>query len=212
MARCNPFEAGLDAARAYDAWFARHPAIFDAETACLARCFEQHRRSVEIGAGTGMFARRLGIGLSIEPAEAMARLCREKGVPVVRGVAEALPLDSGAFGLVAMITVECFLEDVGRALAEAARILEAQGVFVLAFLNRDTPLGRAYELRSADDPVYRFARFRTAAELKAQLEAHGFRVEAACQTVKDFGDSVHEVHDGTGSGIFTVFKAIKTCR
>ena len=82
-----------------------------------------------------MFARRLGIGLSIEPAEAMARLCREKGVPVVRGVAEALPLDSGAFGLVAMITVECFLEDVGRALAEAARILEAQGVFVLAFLN-----------------------------------------------------------------------------
>ena len=146
---------------------------------------------VEIGAGTGMFARRLGIGLSIEPAEAMARLCREKGVPVVRGVAEALPLDSGAFGLVAMITVECFLEDV---------------------LNRDTPLGRAYELRSVDDPVYRFARFRTAAELKAQLEAHGFRVEAACQTVKDFGDSVHEVHDGTGSGIFTVFKAIKTCR
>ena len=135
MARCNPFEAGIDAARAYDAWFARHPAIFDAETACLARCFEQHRRSVEIGAGTGMFARRLGIGLSIEPAEAMARLCREKGVPVVRGVAEALPLDSGAFGLVAMITVECFLEDVGRALAEAARILEAQGVFVLAFLN-----------------------------------------------------------------------------
>lgn len=212
MARYNPFEAGVDAARAYDAWFARHPAIFDAETACLARCFEQDRRSVEIGAGTGVFARRLGIGLGIEPAEAMARLCREKGVPVVRGAAEALPLASGAFGLAAMITVECFLEDVGRAFAEAGRILEAQGVFVLAFLNRDTPLGRAYELRSADDPVYRFARFRTAAELKAQLEAQGFRVVAACQTVADFGDSVHEVHDGTGSGIFTVFKAIKACR
>ena len=211
MARCNPFEAGIDVARAYDAWFARHPAIFDAETACLARCFEQHRRSVEIGAGTGMFARRLGIGLSIEPAEAMARLCREKGVPVVRGVAEALPLDSGAFGLVAMITVECFLEDLcggGQNTGGAGRVRPR----LPQYLNRDTPLGRAYELRSADDPVYRFARFRTAAELKAQLEAHGFRVEAACQTVKDFGDSVHEVHDGTGSGIFTVFKAIKTCR
>lgn len=212
MARHNPFEAGAETARAYDAWFARHPAVFDAEAACLARCFEQGRRSVEIGAGTGVFARCLGIGLGIEPAEAMARLCREKGVPVVRGSAEALPLASGTFGLAAMITVECFLEDVGRAFAEAARILEPQGVFVLAFLNRDTPLGRAYDLRKADDPLYRFARFRSAAELKVLLEAQGFRVAAACQTVADFGDSVHEVLDGAGKGLFTVFKAVKACR
>ncbi len=209
MPQHNPFDAGAEAAEAYDVWFARHPAVFEAEAACLARCIEPERRSVEIGAGTGVFAKRLGMGLGVEPAASMARRCRAKGVPVVLGAAEALPLASGSFSQGAMITVECFLEDLGRSFDEVARILEPRGVFVLAFLDRAAPLGAVYERRRAEDPVYRHARFHTAAELKAVLEAHGFDVKAAFQTIADFKDSTHRVLEGTGTGVFAVFKAVK---
>lgn len=169
----SPFAAH---AQRYDGWFDRHPAIYAAELEALRAVLPPFHRALEVGVGTGRFATPLGIPLGVDPARAMARQARARGLTVVGGVAEALPFARQSFDLVLMVTTICFVADAERALAEARRVLEPQGAVALGFVDRASPLGSRYKRRRATSPFYAGATFFREDELVERLARAGLPV------------------------------------
>lgn len=93
---------------------------------------------------SGRFAGPLGIRLGIEPSHALGRMAYQRGVEIVRGWAECLPLRDGSCSMVLLVTVLCFLEDPHRALQEILRVLGPGGLLVIGFLERDGPVVHNY--------------------------------------------------------------------
>lgn len=158
----------------YDRWFDDHPEAYRQELALVAAGIGTFRRGVEIGVGTGRFAAPLGLCCGIEPAAGMARLARERGLTVIPGSAEDLPLCDGAFDLALMGTVICYLPNPAQALAEAHRILAPGGRLVLAFIERDGAIARKYLRDGEKSRFLSHARFFSRGEVAALIAGAGF--------------------------------------
>jgi SAM-dependent methyltransferase len=97
---------------------------------------------VDLAAGTGKLTRELrGTGaalIAIEPMKGMRREFRRQlpDVPVVEGVAEAIPLPSGFADAVVVGQAFHWFRG-GPALREIARVLRPEGVLVLVWNTRD---------------------------------------------------------------------------
>ena len=170
-------------ARAYDAWYDRHEAAYETEVAALREALPGGGRGVEVGAGTGRFGTRLGIGLSIEPDPNMAKIARARGAQVVLGVGEALPIKSASLDSVLMVTSLCFTSEPEAAIREAARVLRAGGTAAIGDVDPDSFLGREYESKQPTSESLRRARFHRVAELGMWLDAAGFRDARVRQTL-----------------------------
>jgi len=217
----NPFETRY---REYDAWFDANENLFASELLAvralapppptLPRPNGSPPRWVEIGVGSGRFASALGIPLGVEPADGIATLARARGVDVIQGVAEALPLEDASVEVGFLITSLCFIDDEARAFAELARVLTPGGIAIVAFIPADSPFGRLYTNPGEDDPFFRRAQLRSRVEIVAALASAGFRLDRAVHTLtgdpQHANDRVEEPSDGWDAGSFVVLRAIKT--
>jgi ubiquinone/menaquinone biosynthesis C-methylase UbiE len=197
-------------AQEYDAWFDKNQSAYESEIAALKRFLIPGGRSLEIGVGTGRFAAPLGIQVGVEPARAMAGIAQKRGINVILATAEALPLGSASFHLVALVTVLCFLRDPVRALEEATRVLRPGGQLLIAMIDKESPLGRQYESHQQESKFFRLARFYTVNQVLAWLQELGYGKIAVCQTI--FTDPAaltrpEPVKDGHGAGVFAVLAA-----
>lgn len=199
-------------ANEYDGWFERNPASYEAELCAIRAALPASGSGLEIGVGTGRFALPLGIRVGIDPSPAMAAIARARGIEVTIGKAELLPFDAEKFDCALMVTTICFLDDLGAAFCEAARVLKPGGSLVVGFIDRDSPLGRQYAARKDRDPFYRHARFYSVEEVSCQLQQAGFSEPIASQTIFCSPDSIsneQSVKPGYGEGSFVVLKATK---
>ena len=208
MAKTKPFDTQVDR---YEGWFEKNHLAYGSQVEAI-RSVLPPGKGVEIGVGTGRFAGPLGVEMGVEPSDFMKEAALEKGIEVIRGVAESLPLPDRSFDFALMVTVICFFDDVPRAFSEALRILKPGGSLVVAFLDRDTPIGKVYDANKHDSAFYQEATFYSAAEVKAMLEGAGFASTSFIQTI--FMDplemtELEPVKEGTGEGVFCVAKATK---
>lgn len=135
---------------------------------------------LEVGVGSGRFARALGIGVGLDPALAPLHLARDRGVGVVGGVGERLPFPDRAFGAMLVVVTLCFADDPGALLAEAKRVLRPGAPVVVGVVLADSPWGRWYRIKGAGGhPFYAAARFLSRGELGDLLEQAGFQVTSA---------------------------------
>jgi SAM-dependent methyltransferase len=210
MSKTEPFETDYEA---YDAWFDDNQDVYESEVLAVRRLLPHSGRIVEIGVGSGRFASRLGIPEGVEPAEGIAALAAARGVRVLLGSAESLPLSNGTCDALLYVTTLCFVDDVGRTFAEAFRVLRTGGCVVLAFIPKDSPFGELYERQKDEDPFYRLATFYAKEEVFVALKRAGFRVVKTVQTLtgrpEQAKGSVEEPSAGHDRGSFVVVRAVK---
>ena len=164
-------------ANEYDRWFQEHRTEYHAELARIRRLFPHpDSRAVEIGVGSGRFAAPLGIALGLEPSRALGRMARGRGIEVVRGRAESIPIRDGSCSSVLMVTVICFLDDPVPAFEEIYRILVPGGSLVLGFIEHDGLVARKYLHERGKHRFLSRARFYSSGEVQDLLRRTGFRV------------------------------------
>jgi SAM-dependent methyltransferase len=164
-------------AREYDRWFDEHATEYHAELARVRRLFPPpDSRAIEVGVGSGRFAAPLGITLGIEPSLALGRIARRRGIGIIRGRAEALPVKDGSCSSVLMVTVICFLDDPVPAFREIHRILVPRGTFVLGFIERDGQVARNYLHEKGKHRFLSRAHFYSPDEVRVFLAGTGFRI------------------------------------
>ncbi len=173
-------------ADAYDDWYEMHRELYLAECERIREILPApDGRTIEVGVGSGRFAVPLGIPLGIEPSVALGRMARRRGIEVLRGVGEYLPVKDESCSSVLMMTVICFFDDPARAFAEAYRVLVPGGVLVAGFLERGGTVIQAY---LHGDVRHRFlsqGRFYISEEVRTLLRGAGFCIRSA-ETENDF--------------------------
>src|SRR6056297_1421306 len=141
MPNAAPFEAHTDR---YERWFEENEDAYQSELEALGRLLQTTGYGLEVGVGSGRFAGPLGVQVGVDPALQMLDYARQRGIDVVRGVAERLPFADDTFDTVLIVTTICFVDDVPRTLAEAARVLEPSGSIVIGYIDENSPLGQRY--------------------------------------------------------------------
>jgi ubiquinone/menaquinone biosynthesis C-methylase UbiE len=183
-------------APAYDSWFeGEGKMIFAIETAALREILPSLPKPwLEIGVGTGRFARALGIDMGIDPSREMLRIARERGVRVFIGKGEQQIFDDRSFGAVFLILTLCFVESAPDVLKETYRILDAKGKIVLGSVPLESPWGRYYqEKKRQGHPFYSYATFYGYSDMEKMLRSAGFSIETTVSTLFQQPDRVEHM-------------------
>ena len=208
MPKIEPFE---QFAQEYDVWFDDNPKVYEAEIKTIQKLLLPFEKGIEIGIGSGKFALPLNIKTGVEPSKKMAKIAESKGIKVIEGIAEKLPLESETYDCALMVTTICFVDDPMQSLKEIYRILAPDGYFIIGFIERNSNIGKLYEKNHRKSRFYKEATFFTAKEVTELLEKSGFVDIQSYQTL--FGNTLEDVEttvkEGSNQGAFIAIRAIK---
>ncbi|MGE3689758.1 MAG: class I SAM-dependent methyltransferase [Novosphingobium sp.] len=144
---------------------------------------------LDVGCGDGALMadlHRKGANVTgIDPDDAMLAAARLRAdasgldFRLLPGTADALPFADCSFDRVVAITVLCFIDRPDVAIAEMARVLRPGGHIILGELGKWNVWAAVRRIKGwLGSPVWRAARFRTAAELRSLLTRQGLLVRA----------------------------------
>jgi ubiquinone/menaquinone biosynthesis C-methylase UbiE len=192
-----------DYASDYDQWFdsPEGKAVFMAEVEAVRLLTKGLEHPfLEIGIGTGRFAKELGVDFGIDPSVKMLIMAVTRGIKTKKAEGEALPFPDDSFGAVFILFTLCFVKDPAKVIAEAGRVLRQRGHLIIGIINKESPWGRLY-MQKRDDrhPIYSFARFYDLEEVTEMLTIAGFTVEAHSSTLcqpPSVQPSAEEAHTG----------------
>ncbi len=196
----------------YERWFDKNAVAYQSELKAVRAYLPPAGRGMEIGIGTGRFAAPAGITDGIEPSGPMAAVAAVRGARVVRGLGEYLPYKPEAFDYALMVTTICFADDPRRCCREAWRVLTDGGVFVVAFVDRSSFLGRQYEATKQQSVFYRVARFFSTDDVVEMLTQAGFEDIDCSQTIFHSPARLERPEEpvrGHGKGAFVVARGVK---
>ena len=209
MPKIFPFEKYVEQ---YEKWFGENRWVYEAELRAVKAMLPDGGRGVEIGVGTGRFAEPLGIKLGVEPSRRMSEIAQKRGIRVLDGVAEDLPLGNAGYDFVLMVTTVCFVDDIGKTLLEAHRVLSHGGVLIIGFVDRNSMVGQTYLSRQNENVFYKDATFFSVGELVDVMIKAGFIDLAFNQTIfKSLSKTTRDepVKSGHGEGSFVVIRGRK---
>jgi ubiquinone/menaquinone biosynthesis C-methylase UbiE len=206
MPKIEPFEKHSDE---YDEWFTKNYDVYQAELEAIRQLIPSPQsKGLEVGVGSGKFAVPLGIKIGVEPSEQMALKAEKKGIRVFRNVAENLPFSDCEFDFVLMVTTICFVDDIHKSFSEAFRVLKPDGCIIVAFIDRESELGKQYNDERNTNVFYKEATFFSTREVCKYLIEAGFLKLTFKQTLIH-GETPKIIQDGFGRGAFVVAKGVK---
>ena len=207
MTKIEPFEKY---SKEYDEWFIRNQDIYLAELNAIKSLISSNKFGVEIGVGSGRFALPLGIKVGVDPSRKMAEISRKRGIQIYEAVAEQLPFNDKIFDFILMVTTICFVDDLVKSFKEAYRVLKTDGFIIVGFVDKESELGKQYQLKKGESKFYRNATFYTVKETITLLRETNFTDVVIKQTVfPGQTDKIGLIEDGYGVGSFVIIKAIK---
>jgi SAM-dependent methyltransferase len=209
MPKQEPFD---DHYPQYEDWFEKHKFAYLSELKAVRQFIPSSGNGFEVGIGTGRFAKPLGIKVGIDPSFEMRKIAQQKGLDAIDGVAEEIPFPDKSFDYVLMVTTVCFVDDINLAFREVHRILKPNGLFIVGFVDKKSPLGEKYLEFKEENIFYKHATFFSTEEIVKLLKEHQFHEIGIIQTV--FGelqkiDSIQQFKSGYGEGGFVVIKGEK---
>lgn len=197
----------------YDDWFVKYEHVYQSEIKAIKHFIPDNQRGIEVGVGSGRFAKPLGIEEGVEPSKNMKKLAEKRGITVYTGLAENLPLKDDSYDFVLMVTTLCFLDDVGKAFLEVNRILKNGGFFIVGFIDKNSPIGKQYTKLKTNSTFYKQATFYSTSEVLILLEKSDFTYFEMTQTVFGKLDEINNVQNfktGFGRGTFVVIRSKKS--
>ncbi len=200
----------------YDQWYDKHRIIYEYELNAVKSAMDRtYRPSLEIGVGSGRFAKPLNIDLGIDPSESLLKIAKSRGVNVIRSVGESLPFSNNKFNTIYILITICFLDDPIKTLKEGNRILKNKGNIIIGFVPKESKWGNYYEiLKEKGNPFYKYATFYTYSEILDMLEETGFNYNEIYSTLfqnPDKEETIDFVEKGYYKDAgFVVIKATKS--
>ncbi|WP_456472936.1 class I SAM-dependent methyltransferase [Methanocaldococcus sp.] len=195
-------------AEEYDRWFDENPLIYNAEIECLKRHIPKGK-GLEIGVGTGRFAKPFNIKIGVDISKEMAKIAEKRGIKVIISSGENLPFNDEEFDFVLINTVLEFVEDPKKVLEEAKRVLKKGGKIVIGIIDKDSYLGKIYEEKKKKSKFYKDAKFLSAKEVIEILKELKFKNIKATQTLFEDEYRKYEIKEGYGEGGFVAISAYK---
>jgi ubiquinone/menaquinone biosynthesis C-methylase UbiE len=198
----------------YEEWYKKHPFVFKSEVTAIRELLPagENIRGIEVGLGTGRFAKALGIKEGIEPAANMRTVAEKKGIFVLNAMAEHLPYKSLQFDFVLMNFCISYFEDVPEAFNEAHRVLKRGGYLITGFIDKNSRIGKYYRERKQESVFYKNAKFYTVPKIEKELKAAGFKNLQFFQTLfHDLNkiECIERPLPGYGEGSYVLIKALK---
>ena len=196
----------------YEKWFIQNKNVYLSEIRAIQDFVPIHKKGVEIGMGSGIFALPLAIEDGVEPSANMRIIAKKRGLNVVDGVAEDLPYISNTYDFALMVTTICFVDDIKIALYETKRVLKKGGKFIVAFVDKDSPIGKFYLDNKEDSLFYKDADFYSTDTVLNLLKKSGFKNPVIRQTIFGKLNEITEVQnfkEGYGEGSFIIISVEK---
>jgi len=207
MPGISPFEKYADQ---YEQWFVQYRRVYEAELRAVRGMIPTGGLGLEVGVGTGRFAGPLGIKSGVEPSKSMADIARKRGIQVLNAVAEELPFGDSRFDFILMVTTVCFVDNIGKSLEEAHRVLSDGRAIIIGFVDRNSKMGQIYLERKEENVFYKKATFFSVDELVEHMNNAGFTDPRFKQTIfGNLGETAEDepVRPGYGEGSFVVIQA-----
>lgn len=171
----------------YDKWFdtPEGKMLFKMEVEAVRMLMKNIEKPfLEIGVGTGRFAKELGIDFGIDPSSKMLEIAKKQGIKVEKAKGENLPFRDESFGAEFILFTLCFVKDTEKVLSEAKRVLKQGGGLIVGIINRESLWGQLYMKKKAENhPIYKHARFYTIDEVEKMIKYVGMEVEAYSSTL-----------------------------
>jgi ubiquinone/menaquinone biosynthesis C-methylase UbiE len=197
----------------YDAWYDKYPAVFQSEAEAIRSMLPPGNSfGIEVGLGTGRFAKALGIKEGIEPSAQMREIAIERGIDAMEGSAENLPYKDQHFDFVLMASCISYFHELHPAFKEANRVLKSGGSLIIGFVEKNSPIGKYYEQIRQENKFYKTALFYTVGKVLDELKNAGFAAFETSQTLFNYLDDINvfePARPGHDEGSFVVIKAIK---
>ncbi len=209
MPKTEPFDNHL---KEYEEWFDSNHFVYLSELDAVRKVLPSQGRGIEIGIGSGLFAEPLGIKEGCDPSAEMRGKAQKRRLKVKECVAEALPYENGSADYVLMVTTICFVDDPQKTFKEIFRVLKPEGSVIVAFVDKDSPVGKIYLENKAKSMFYKEATFFSTDEILKLLRNAGFTTDRIVQTVFGKLNEIHEIQqskEGHNEGSFVVIKGIK---
>ncbi len=203
----NPFDIYTSE---YEEWFKENPILFKSELLALKQAVPINKKGLEIGVGSGLFAEKLNIKFGIDPSENMLKLARQRNINVDFGRAEKLPYPSNSLDFTVFITSICFIENPLKAFQEAYRVTKQKGHLIVAFIDKESALGKTLIATKNDSKFYKPAHFYSVQEIISLMEKSNFKIKKIFQTLTDLTkNEVETPTKGFGKGSFVVIQGVK---
>lgn len=203
----NPFDIFTDE---YENWFKENELIFQSELLALKQVIPIGKEGIEIGIGSGIFAEKLNIKFGIDPSDRMLDYAKQRNLVAQKGFAENLPYPDKSFDFAAFITSICFVSNPEKALKEAHRIIKDKGDLIIAFIDKESSLGKTLELEKEDSKFYRHAKFYSVNEMTSMIVNYHFEITEIIQTLTEMKlKNPENPMKGHGNGSFVVIKGKK---
>ena len=173
-------------ALAYDSWFEEAgKVIFNIEVQAFQEVLTSLPKPwLEVGVGSGRFAKALGIETGIDPSIKLLEMARRRGITVFPGKGEQQIFNTASFGTVFLIVTLCFVNSASDVLKEVRRILAPSGKIVLGLVLKENPWGKFYEQKKRQGHrFYKYATFYRYDEVVTLLEEAGFLIEEVISTL-----------------------------
>jgi ubiquinone/menaquinone biosynthesis C-methylase UbiE len=194
----------------YENWFKENEVIFQSELLALKQVVPFGKKGVEIGIGSGIFAEKLDIKFGIDPSDKMLNYARQRKLNVKKSFAENLPYPDSSFDFAVFITSICFIDNPEKALSETHRIIKNEGDLIIAFIDKESLLGKSIELKKKDSKFYRHAKFYSVSEITSMIVNNHFEITEIVQTLIKLNSNIPEnPMKGHGKGSFVVIKGKK---